>query len=252
MKTNETICESISNTKFIDIGSSSQHILGHLRNLIEHCLLKVHSNLLQKDLEITYDNIENAVNYLKGHGKKEIHFLHDFHLFIQTARSHYAIDKDNAERLMLRYLAYLVKTKEYMYNKFGINILHNINDFPINQNRLLSDYYSPIVNKINRRSNKPQKNGRFYIHKIKPFYFEEKMYYEITFSVALDNNSKFNRQIAFTELEINDNYAVNLKYRNEFIDITGMTMPIKIIDSCEVSIRPCSCSIKNYFRSYFI
>ncbi|WP_026858881.1 ATP-dependent DNA helicase [Jeotgalicoccus psychrophilus] len=248
LKTNDTICESISNTKVIDIGSSSQHILSELRNFIEHCLLKIHSDLLKKDLEVTYDNIDVAVNYLKGNGNKEMQFLIDFHLFIQTARSHYAIDKDNAERLMIKYLAYLIKTKEYMYNKFDINILHNLNDFPIHQNPLLSDYYSPIVNKINSKTNNSLKNGRFYIHRTRPFYLKDKIYYEITFSVAIDNNSKFDRQIAFTDLEIEDNYAVNLQYRNEFIDINGMTMPIKIIDKWEVSIRPCE--INNFSKIF--
>ncbi|MDR2192707.1 MAG: hypothetical protein LBO62_07520 [Endomicrobium sp.] len=41
-------------------------------------------------------------------------------------------------------------------------------------------------------------NDRFYIQKIKPFFTESKIYYEVTFTPANEKASKFGRIIAFT------------------------------------------------------
>ena len=61
----------------------------------------------------------------------------------------------------------------------------------------------------------------------------------MTFTRANDNTSKFDRIIAFTNLDIFSNYAVKLSIRSDSIRILNKTMPIQIINSWEVSIRPC-------------
>lgn len=66
-----------------------------------------------------------------------------------------------------------------------------------------------------------------------------RIYYEVTFTIANDKVSKFDRIIAFTAQEISDYYAVKFSIRNDEITIMGRTMPIQIIDSWQVSIRPC-------------
>ena len=60
--------------------------------------------------------------------------------------------------------------------------------------------------------------------------------------------SKFDRFIAFTHLDILSNYAVKMKIREEYIDLFGEKMPIKIIDDWEVSIRPCE--LKNFSKIF--
>ncbi|MCK9208440.1 MAG: ATP-dependent RecD-like DNA helicase, partial [Salinivirgaceae bacterium] len=79
----------------------------------------------------------------------------------------------------------------------------------------------------------------YYIQKIKPFFIGFEVYYEVTFTRANDYTSKFDRIIAFTKLEISHNYAVKLSVSNDSIHILDKKMPIQIIDSWEVSIRPC-------------
>ena len=80
---------------------------------------------------------------------------------------------------------------------------------------------------------------RYYIQKVKPFFVDFEIYYEVTFKRASDYTSKFDRIIAFTKLDILPNYAVKLEISNDSISILEKDMPIQIIDKWEVSIRPC-------------
>ena len=80
------------------------------------------------------------------------------------------------------------------------------------------------------------------------FFVKRHIFYEVTFTVANDKASKFDRVIAFTSLDLSDNYAVKLSIHNDVIGVLGKVMPIQIIDSWEVSIRPCEV---NRFADFF-
>lgn len=77
------------------------------------------------------------------------------------------------------------------------------------------------------------------MQKVKPFFVNQKIYYEVTFTAANANASKFDRVIAFTQHEIVDNYAVKFSIHNDIIRILKKDMSILVIDGYEVSIRPC-------------
>ena len=81
--------------------------------------------------------------------------------------------------------------------------------------------------------------NRFYIQKIKPFFYNDKIYYEVVFVLANDNLSKTDCSIAFTSIDISSNYAVKFAFVDDSIEILNKSMPIKIIVDWEVSIRPC-------------
>lgn len=123
-----------------------------------------------------------------------------------------------------------------------MEVLENIDQFPLNLDTNLTEYYQKIAGRIvypSKYATKNPYNDRAYIQKIKPFFINHKIYYEVTFTVANDKASKFDRVIAFTKLELSDNYAVKLSIHNDYIDVLGKIMPIQVIDSWEVSIRPC-------------
>ena len=80
---------------------------------------------------------------------------------------------------------------------------------------------------------------RYYIHKTRPFFVGGRIYYEITFYRAINKVSKFDRLIAFTDIDMTDKYAAMLTLQIDSIDVLGQTMPITIIREWEVSIRPC-------------
>jgi hypothetical protein len=235
---NEVVCENIKNLDSSDRGLLAQNILSQLRNLVESVSLKVYSN--GRDIDVNYENITHAIAYIKARG--DLKFLKNFHHLLQITVSHYTPDKENSERLMLKYFEYLIRIKTFLKTTYSIDILENLEEFPIHTDSNLKEYYEKIAIKVNEPElsrSKSSYNDRYYIQKIKPFFVGLEIYYEVTFTRAHDFASKFDRIIAFTKLDISSNYAVRLVVSNSSISILGKSMPIKIIDSWEVSIRPC-------------
>jgi hypothetical protein len=235
---NKVICNNIDKFDISERGLLSQNILSQLRNFTEYVSLKVYSN--GQSIEITYENIEKANAFVKTNGK--LKFLSRFHKLLQITSSHYTLDEENSERLMLKYYEYLIRIKTFLKVTFDIDVLDNIESFPIQTDSNLNEYYKKIAEKINKPAalrSRSVYNDRFYIQKIKPFFVGVKIYYEVTLTRANDNTSKFDRIIAFTYQDISHNYAVKLSVSNDSISILGENMPIQIIDGWEVSIRPC-------------
>ncbi|WP_420552911.1 ATP-dependent DNA helicase [Tenacibaculum aiptasiae] len=243
----KAICKNIEKFKDNERGILSQNILSQLRNFVEIIFLKVYSE--DSDIDITYENIKKANEYIKARG--DLKFLKSFHRFLQITVSHYTLDEENSERLMLKYYEYLIKIKSYLKSNYNIEVLGNLNSFPINTDSNLKEYYDKIAKKINSLQTTRTKvtyNDRYYIQKVKPFFINDNIYYEVTFTRAHDYVSKFDRIIAFTKKEITHSYAVKLSVSKDFITILGKKMPIQIIDNWEVSIRPCEL---NNFASIF-
>jgi energy-coupling factor transporter ATP-binding protein EcfA2 len=235
---NKAICRNIEKFDVTERGLLSQNILSQLRNLVEHISLKVYSD--GQNIEITFGNIQSANAHVKSRG--ELKFLSKFHKLLQITTSHYTLDEENSERLMLKYFEYLIRIKSFLKSKFDIVVLENISAFPIQTDSNLKEYYEKIAAKINQPASARKKiayNDRFYIQKIKPFFVGFEVYYEVTFTRANDYISKFDRIIAFTKLDISHNYAVKLTISNDNIHILEKNMPIQLIDKWEVSIRPC-------------
>lgn len=216
-------------------GLLSQNILSQLRNFIEHISLKAFSN--GQDIENSYENIEKANAFVRS--RADLKFLNKFHKFLQPVASHYTLDEENSERLMLKYYEYLLKIKSYLKKTHNLDVLENIDQFPIDIDSTTKEYYEKIAQKINLPKNTSSYNERYYIQKIKPFFVDFEVYYEVTFTRANDNVSKFDRIIAFTKLDISANYAVKLYIHDSNIEILDKKMPIHIINRWEVSVRPC-------------
>ena len=143
---------------------------------------------------------------------------------------------------MLKYYEYLLKIKSYVGSIHNLKVLENIEEFPLNTDTVLKEYYEKIADQLQQppylRTTDPYKD-RYYIQKTRPFFVNGQIYYEVTFTLASDRTSKFDRLIAFTKCDILTNYAVKLQISNSNIRILGKKMPIQIIDEWEVSIRPC-------------
>lgn len=218
-------------------GLLSQNILSQLRNLVELVSLKAYNYDKNKNLQFGQDTLKIGNKYVSERSK--LRFLYKFHQLLQITASHYTRSEENSERLMLKYYEYLLKKKSYLNDYHHLNILTNIDKFPLHLDRSTEEYYEKIAQKINKFRNPSSLNDRFYIQKIKPFFVDYQVYYEVTFTRANDFVSKFDRIIAFTKLDISDYYAVKLFIQEENINIIDKNMPILIIDKWEVSIRPC-------------
>lgn len=239
------ICKIIGNLKPDERGFFSQNILTKLRTFVEAIAVKTSG-----EGEYSYDIFKNkAEPYI--YTRADLQFLRRFHKFLQQTVSHYLPDEERSERLMLKYYEYLLKIKIFLKKEYDFDVLENINKFPLKTDRALQEYYEKIVEKINQPTAKRERSAyddRYYIRKIKPFFVNSEVYYEVTFTTAIDDTSKFDRVIAFTKLEILPNYSVRLIVSNDVIEVFGKKMPIQIIDDWKVSIRPCEL---NHFADIF-
>lgn len=219
-----------------DRGLLAQNILSQLRNLVEGVAFGIKSG--NSGAEFGPAQIKEGMEFIKKEGCYS--FLKRFHNRLQKSVSHYTFSGDGSERLMLDYYSDLIRLRQLAQEKLGINILSNLESFPLDLDLSMHEYYRKIVSSINERTTNAQnQKERYYIHKVKPFLVEGKVYYEVTFYAAVNRVSKFNRSIAFTQLEIMDNYAAQLTLRPTTVKILEQTMDILIIDDWQVSIRPC-------------
>ena len=78
-----------------------------------------------------------------------------------------------------------------MIKRFGIDdVLENLNQFPLEIDDELTEYYETIANKVDIYPSYKREEfryGRFYVQKIKPFFVNEKIYYEIACFVKTRN-----------------------------------------------------------------
>ncbi len=239
LDTNSVICDNISQLSFTDRGLLSQNILSQIRNFVEYISIKAYTN----GQDVNPNDYGLNVDALKDTQRRgDLRFLYRFHKMLQKSVSHYTVDKDGSERLMLKYYEHLLKIKLYLKQTFNLDVLENISDFPLNTDTELLDYYEKIAERIESPSTLSYPiayNDRYYVQKVKPFFVNQKIYYEVTFTAANANVSKFDRVIAFTQHEIIDNYAVKFSIHNDMIRILDKDMSILVIDGYEVSIRPC-------------
>jgi hypothetical protein len=241
----DAICKLLDKFEVDERGCLSQNILDKLRTFVEAVAVKASG-----ENEYSYDIFQKKARFYIS-ARADLQFLRKFHKFLQQTISHYLPDEEKSERLMLKYYEYLLKIKSFLKKEYNLDVLENINKFPLKNDLALQEYYEKIVEKINEPTLKREKSAykeRYYIRKTKPFFVNNEVYYEITFTTAIDDSSKFDRVIAFTKFDILSNYAVRLIVSNDVIEVFGKKMPIQIIDNWKVSIRPCEL---NHFADIF-
>lgn len=169
------ICENIAYLNLSDRGLLSQNILAQTRNFVEYVAIKEYSN----GEDVNPDHYKFRVAALKDMQRRgNLRFLYKFHKMLQKSVSHYTVDKDGAERLMLKYYEHLLKIKTHLQQKYGMTVLSNLNEFPLNTDKELSDYYEKIAERIDvpgTGSYPVRYNDRYYIQKIKPFFVKHKI-----------------------------------------------------------------------------
>ena len=216
----------------------SQNILSQLRNIVEGVAVLLHTGL--PDAEFSYAAVKPGLAFVKRKGR--LNFLGKFHKLIQKSASHYTLEGDASERLMLKYYEYLYRIRSLLQENCDVSVLSNLEDFPIDLDPSLREYHEKIADRIDMVRSTPRNRStpdRFYIHKTRPFFIDGRIYYEVTFYRAINKVSKFDRIIAFTDIDMNDKYAAMLTLQRDSIEILGQTMPITIVLKWEVSIRPC-------------
>jgi AAA domain/UvrD-like helicase C-terminal domain len=219
-------------------GLLSQNVLAQLRNLIEGVAVRLHAG--RDDAEYNYAAIDLGLAFVKAKGK--LNFIARFHKLLQISASHYTLDGDASERLMLKYYEYLLRIRALLKDACGIDVVANLEKFPVDLDPSLREYHEKIAARIDAPRPFGSDSGarsRYYIHKTRPFFVGGRIYYEVTFARAVNKVSKFDRIIAFTNIDMTDKYAAMLTLQRDSIEVLNETMPITVIRDWEVSIRPC-------------
>ena len=173
MNSDKVICRHIDSLGNASIGEISQDILSQLRHFVEHIMLKIYAN--GKDIEDSQDNVRNAVKYVKS--QKNFKHIARFHRFLQVSVSHRTLAEENANRLMLKYYEYLLRIKNFLRDNYSMDVLHNLESFPIEIDDSYKEYYEKIAEKIDLYHT-PIREGfrfdRFYIQSTSFQVFEKK------------------------------------------------------------------------------
>lgn len=244
----KTICDNIKILNITSRGLVSQNMLGQSRNLVEHVALMIYSET--NTINDVYEGIKSALEFIKH--RNEYLFLRKFHTFLQEVKSHYTPDNEGAERLMLKYYEYFLQIKNFLKDKYNIEVLHNIDKFPVDIDKTLQEYYEKIVDNLSEltKANKfDMGDERFYVQKSKPFFVAQRVYYEHTLMLANDSATKFDRFVVFSKFMIPSYYAIKVSLQEVEIEIANKKMPVKLLSDWRTSIRPCE--LKNFGRIFY-
>ena len=147
----------------------AQNLLAQLRNLVESVAVRLY--LGDGEVEFHYDLTKAAVGWT-GSQRKQVNFLHRFHKLLQMSASHYTFEGDASERLMLKYYEYLSRTRTLLRERCGIDIIGNLEEFPVDLDPSLRDYHERIAERIETSrvlASDLGQRSRYYINKVRPF-----------------------------------------------------------------------------------
>lgn len=231
-----------------DKGFLSENILSQLRNLVEDVAILLNNKINNLNLDTHYDNIHESFDAIKG--KNQYKFLCDFYEYLKGTVSHYTPNEDSAERLVKHYFRYICLIKKLLKDEFDIDIINNIDLFPIYDDKSMKENYDIICEKIENINREKKKliKGKFYVEKCTTIYSKGDIYYELTLSKASDFNNKFERLTFYSKEYIPDNYSVNITSVDDTVELNVGIVKIKVLVSYKIAIR--ICELKNLFKIF--
>ena len=85
---------------------------------------------------------------MKANGR--LNFVTKFHTLLKPSASHYTFDGDTSERLMLRYYEYMLRLRTLLHDESGVEVLGNLEAFPLDQDPALAEYHEKIAAEIDK------------------------------------------------------------------------------------------------------
>ena len=234
-RASDGIDKALSTATRSNRGEVAFRILSVVRNLNDHIAFKIWKDV-RPDQKMDINKVASKFGNVRPY-----QFVARFDHFLRASVSHFTPSEEGAERLMIKYYRYLLQLKKAVYDRYGMIILRNVDMFLEDLDEQTKDYYQKVATEIEKRlRTPPPKNfDNYYIDKIKPFFVNQEIYYEVALEPADEKPNKFNRITAFTKYDISTNYCVALSFSDATISVFNTDFPIKIITEWHVSIRPC-------------
>ena len=134
MEASNKIDTFISDTKDKDRQEVSENILLCLRHFVEYAIsyLCVDANIPYSKTD-THKAINDTSLAFAFANRKLFSIYCDLHDLANDSVSHEIVSfGDYAERLMVHFYSYLLKIKKHLKDKHGIDVINNLNLFPLN------------------------------------------------------------------------------------------------------------------------
>lgn len=147
-----------------------------------------------------------------------------------------------SEALVLKYIPQLIILKEILSRNFGVNMLKNIEKYPLDLDQSLVSFYRKILFVLcNSKPETAQMTRNLYfIRKRSMKYIDGQIFYEYVFDVSDDKRNKFNTFVCYSFRNIRFDYDLKLLLAKKKITYLNTKMSINIIFDYEYSIRPCA------------
>lgn len=144
------------------------------------------------------------------------------------------------ERLMLKYYGFLWKLRNHLKRSFGLELLHNLEEFPRGESEEDATYNRLLAPAIEQASSRSANigQGRYYVQKKVPFFVGRYRYFEITLQLASKYATKYNRLTVYSKEDISTNYSVQIGCVDEVVHLWDIPTKIKVVTSWRVSIEP--------------
>lgn len=245
-KASEAIDKALINIDKSNRGEVALIILSFVRNLNDHIADKLWSDL-RPGRPMDIQKVASKFGDVKGY-----QFISRFDKFLRKSVSHFTPDEDGAERLLIKYYQFLLQLKKAVYDRYNMIIIENIDYFLEDLDEQTQEYYKKIAMQVERcyKCVSDVRLDNYYIDKIKPFFVNHNIYYEVTLENADEKPNKFNRITAFTKEDIFTNHCVSLNFMDINVNVFEVEFPIKVITEWHVSIRPCE--INNFAKIFYM
>lgn len=248
---NIDICARIKESKYLEdesIGFHTQSILSSTRSLLEHIVAK--HFFPGEDVSANKSTIDEAKKLLRKSNK--FPRLAEFLNFIQRIDAHNLQTEEGAKRIMVKYRSYYFELRKFAKN-IGVDILHNLEKYPWEEDKTTADYQMKIASAINGLGENPENKylGQYhFMYKISPFSVGDEIYFEITLRPAYNTSSKFDRIVCYSKRYLGTHYSIRPIFCEAKIKVLGKDMPIKVITDYSVSVRPCELNYLAYICGF--
>ena len=118
-----------------------------------------------------------------------------------------------------------------LFTDYNIEIIKNLEEFPIYDDVSMKENYDIISRKIEEISSTRIKyvKGKFYVQKCTPRFSNGKTFYELTLTKATDYTNKFERITMYSKIFIPDYYSVNISCVDDIVELNvGRTKMVLI------------------------
>ena len=234
----ETRCEDISlEIDRISDGNKSRDYIS--RRIVNGLYDLCYAVLVLNAINLGYMNVNERLAWELSQFNIETKYLSNFLKGLKYIGSRIP-EEGQSERLMLKYYNYLWEIRRVLKTNFNIDVLRNLERFPLNTDTLDVEYYEMVASSICAidLSPKAPRTSRYYIQKKTPFFVNGERYFEITLQLAGLYATKFNRITVYSKQNISTNYSIQIAYADAEINLWGAKSKIKVVTNWKVSIDP--------------